>query len=326
MQGKWPLSGKSWFSALGALMSSRGATAGCDRPFVGLRPFEYSDHKFFFGREGELDALELQVEQNRFVAVVGRSGCGKSSLVSAGLRARLEEARDHRWRWVEIRPGDAPIRELAYGLAGLTGEAGDLLEAWTDRFERVLSKSSFGIGEALAQIPALRESAGRQVLLFVDQFEELFRFAAPWSGMNLDLISAAERRDEATMFVRLLLTAMKSPLLPMHIIVSMRSEFLGRCAGFHGLPEAVSRSQFLVPGMTRDQREDVIRKPVQLAGGQIDPRLVQRALNDSNDDPDQLPNLQQIMMRCWERAYDRDTQQVGHRPHLTIDDYTRSAV
>ena len=52
------------------------------------------------------------------------------------------------------------------------------------------------------------------------------------------------------MFVGLLLAAMKAPLLPMHIIVSMRSEYLGRCAGFHGLPEAVSRSQFLVPGMT----------------------------------------------------------------------------
>jgi hypothetical protein len=127
------------------------------------------------------------------------------------------------------------------------------------------------------------------VLLFVDQFEELFQFADFWSKSKLDLVSAAERRDEATMFVRALLTAMKSPLLPIHIIVSMRSEFLGRCAGFHELPEAISWSPFLVPGMTRDQREDVIRKPVQLAGGQIDARLVQRALNDTNDDPDQLP-------------------------------------
>jgi hypothetical protein len=191
------------------------------------------------------------------------------------------------------------------GLAGLTRNTGDLLDAWADRFELILSKSSFGIGEALAHIPAVRDD-GRRVLLFVDQFEELFQFADFWSKSKLDLVSAAERRDEATMFVRALLTAMKSPLLPIHIIVSMRSEFLGRCAGFHELPEAISWSPFLVPGMTRDQREDVIRKPVQLAGGQIDARLVQRALNDTNDDPDQLPNLQQTMMRCWERAYHRE--------------------
>ena len=81
-----------------------------------------------------------------------------------------------------------------------------------------------------------------------------------------------------------------------------------------------------MPDMTRDQREDVIRKPVQLAGGQIDAGLVQRALNDTNEDRDQLPNLQRAMMRCWERALHRGKQEVDRRPYLTIDDYTRSAV
>jgi hypothetical protein len=294
--------GKAGFSFGVKIMSAREATAGCDRPFIGMRPFEYGDHRYFFGRENELDVLEPQIKQSRFVAVVGRSGCGKSSLISAGLRARLENASNYRWRWVEIRPGDAPIRNLAAGLAGLTGETGDLAEARADRFERVLTKSSFGIGEAFALIPAVQESKNSRVLLIVDQFEELFRFLDVRSEMKLDLVTATERREEATKFVRLLLTAIKSPLLPIHIVVSMRSDFIGDCARFYGLPEAVSRSQFLVPGMTRDQREDVIRKSIQLAGGQIDPTFVQRALNDTNEDPDQLPNLQHVLMRCWERA------------------------
>jgi hypothetical protein len=306
-------------------MRSWGALARLDGPFIGLRPFEYSDRKYFFGRDDELDVLELQLKQNRFVAVLGRSGCGKSSLISAGLRPRLEQVADHRWCWIEMRPREAPIRELALGLAGLTGETGDLSEAWADRFERVLAKSTFGIGEAVALIPALRESEGSRVLLFVDQFEELFRFANLGYEHSLDLLTAAERRDEATKFVRLLLTAMKSPRLPIHIIVSIRSDFIGDCARFHGLPEVISRSQFLVPDMTRDQREDVIRKPVQLAGGQIDPGLVQRALNDTNEDPDQLPNLQRAMMSCWERALHRGKQEVDGRLYLTINDYTRSA-
>jgi len=299
-------------------------TFGCDLPFIGLRPFGYGDRKYFFGREDELDALELQVKQNRFVAVVGSSGCGKSSLISAGLRARLENAVDHRWNWVEIRPGaTSPVRELAVGLAALSGETGDMLEAWADRVERVLARSSFGLGEALALMPALRESERSRLLLFVDQFEELFRFVDLSSEMNRDLVTAIEHREEATKFVRLLLTAAKTPLLPIHIIVSTRSQFLGHCAGFHGLPEAVSRSQFLVPGMTRNQREDVIRKPIQLAGGRIDPGLVQRALNDTNDDPGQLPQLQHAMMKCWERAYLRGTRGMHQCPHLTIDDYTK---
>jgi hypothetical protein len=310
---------KSWFQLWGDVISSSKSNASCDAPFIGLRPFEYADREYFFGREDAVDVLDLQLQQNRFVAVVGRTGCGKSSLISGGLRANLEKVPDHRWCWVEVRPGDAPIRELALGLARLTLETGDAVEAWADRFERVLTNSSFGIGDALSMIAALQGSDGGKVLLLVDQFEELFRFADLWSEMSLDLVTASERRDEATKFVRLLLTAMKLPSLPIHIIVSMRSDFIGDCASFHGLPEAVSRSQFLVPGMTRDQREDAIRKPIRLAGARIDPDLVQRALNDTCQDPDQLPKLQHAMMKCWERACRRG----GRHPHLTIDDYTR---
>jgi hypothetical protein len=208
--------------------------------------------------------------------------------------------------------------ELALGLAGLTGKTGDHLEYWADRFERVLTKSSFGIGEVLALIPDLGEPVGSRVLLFVDQFEELFRFANFRSERNLDPVTAAERRDECTNFVRLLLTSTKSPGLPIHIVISIRAECIGDCALFHGLPEAVSQSQFLVPRMTRDQREDVIRKSIQLAGGQIDPALVQRALRDTNHDPDQLPNLQRALMKCWEGALRSGKQTANHPPNFDV--------
>jgi energy-coupling factor transporter ATP-binding protein EcfA2 len=305
-------------------MSRNETTAGCGQPFIGLRPFEYDDRKYFFGREEELDLLEFKVKGSRFVAVVGKLGCGKSSLISAGLRARLGNDTD-RWHWAEMRPGDAPIRGLASVLSGLAGETGDLLEAGADRFERILTKSSFGIGEALGLIPALGQFRRSRVLLFVDQFENLFRFANLGSERRLDAAAAAERRDEASAFIRLLLTAMKSQSVPIHLIVSMRSNDVGSCAGFYGLAEAVGRSQFLVPAMTRDQREDVIRKPVQLAGGEIDPGLVQQALNDTNDDPDQLPNLQHTMMRCWQRAYQRGKRRMDGNPRLTIGDYMEVA-
>ncbi len=309
-------------------MSPYPELASRKRPFIGLRPFQYRDHEFFFGRERELNLLKPQVTQKHFVAIVGGSGSGKSSLISAGLRPRLEKAQDHRWNWIEMRPADAPVRNLAVALADLTrkpadrtrktadltGKTGDLLEAWADRFERVLSKSSSGIAEALKLIPEQPEDS--RILLLVDQFEELFRFAKLRSESSLDPAAAAERWDEATAFVRLLLAATKSLEVPIHVVVTMRSDFIGDCALFHGLPEAVSQSQFLVPGMTRDQREDVIREPLKLAKGQIDPDVVQRALNDTNDEPDQLPILQHAMMRCWERACRR-----AERPHLTMDDY-----
>jgi WD40 repeat protein len=297
-------------------MSSYVQFANREWPFIGLRPFEFADHEFFFGRDRELDVLQPQVTKNRFVAIVGGSGSGKSSLIRAGLQPRLAKA----WSWIEMRPGDAPIRNLASALANLMGKSGDLSAAWADRFELLLTKSSFGISEALAWIPAIQDSKVKRVLLLIDQFEELFRFANLRSPANPDAVNT-ERRDEATAFVRLLLTATKSSQVPIHVVVTMRSDFIGDCASFHGLPEAVSGCQFLVPGMTRDQREDVIRKPVHLALGEIDPDLVQRALNDTNEEIDQLPILQHAMMKCWERASERGNRGKYHRPHLTSDDY-----
>ena len=290
-------------------------SASPKHPFIGLRPFQIGDHAYFFGRDEEIDVLVRQVRKNRFVSIVGSSGSGKSSLILAGLEPRLKSPR---WLWAKMRPGDAPIRELARCLAELTGETGDLAIAWTDRLERALDRSSLGIVDALALIPAFRDAKDNRLLLLVDQFEELFRFANLRSERELDAASAVERRNDATAFVRLLLAAMTATRFTIHIVVTMISDFIGDCARFHGLPEAVSRSQFLVPGMTRDQREFVIREPIRLARGQADPELIQQALNDTNEELDQLPILQHALMRCWDRAAKRAGK---GRAHLMLDDY-----
>ena len=108
-------------------MGSWGASALLTGPLSVYALSRYSDRKYFFGRDDELDVLELQVKQKRFVAVVGRSGCGKSSLISAGLRPRLAKVQDRPWNWIEMHPADAPVRNLALALADLTGETGGLL-------------------------------------------------------------------------------------------------------------------------------------------------------------------------------------------------------
>ncbi|MEZ5478438.1 MAG: hypothetical protein R3E95_13460 [Thiolinea sp.] len=78
------------------------------------------------------------------------------------------------------------------------------------------------------------------------------------------------------------------------VCLTMRSDFLGDCDAFFGLPEAINQSQFLVPRLTRRQREDVITHPVQLAGARMAPRLVDRLLNEDMDTRDDLPVLQQM--------------------------------
>jgi hypothetical protein len=88
------------------------SVVSAERPFPGLRPFAYEDHDYFFGRDDQIFALYRLIERNRFIAVIGSSGCGKSSLVRAGLVPLLEAETSgpggRNWLWREMRPGDAP--------------------------------------------------------------------------------------------------------------------------------------------------------------------------------------------------------------------------
>src|SRR5258705_36694 len=98
-------------------------------PFPGLRPFETDEYGLFFGREGQSDALIERLQRSHFLAVVGTSGSGKSSLVRAGLlpalRGGMMAGAGSGWRIAIMRPGSDPIGNLAAALAEKKG----LLEA-----------------------------------------------------------------------------------------------------------------------------------------------------------------------------------------------------
>jgi len=309
--------------------------ASARRPFVGLRSFGSRDSGFYFGRTEQIDRLQQMLLTSQLISVIGSSGSGKSSLVRAGLLPRLHDNplfAGQDWTWVSMRPGDAPVRNLADALARRNDSPDllhdyDLLRGRADRIELLLFESSFGIRDALnLDAPPPDETgaqawqqgaAPRPLVILVDQFEEIFRFADLREQRGLDPRQAAAHRDEATLFVQLLLAAVEDLDCPCRVILTMRSDFIGECARFHGLSEAVTASQYLVPALTRDQRSESIRFPVERAGGSIDSTLVQRLLNETNEDMDQLPVLQHVMMRCWQHAARRDSE----APHLTLDDY-----
>jgi tetratricopeptide (TPR) repeat protein len=93
----------------------------------------------------------------------------------------------------------------------------------------------------------------------------------------------------------------------------MRSDFLGDCAVFLDLPEIINESQFLAPRLARDQRAAAITEPARVFGGDVEPGLVNRMLNDMGADPDQLPLMQHALMRMWDLASsgDSDDDTVG---------------
>src|ERR1043165_793187 len=278
-------------------------------PFPGLRPFETDEYRLFFGREGQADELLTRLQRTRFLAVVGTSGSGKSSLIRAGLmpalRGGMMKGAGSGWCIAVRRPGGDPMGNLAAELVkkDVLAEAGaGLPESEAEAvIEATLSSGSLGILNVARQA---RLGEHEKLLLVVDQFEELFRFRAAHEGSSVDVASA---------FVKLLLEASQQRELSIYIVLTMRSDFLGDCAQFQGLPEAINDGQYLIPRMTRDERRFAVTGPVGVTRGKISEPLINRLLNDVGDNPDQLPILQHALMRTWEywQAHRRDGEPIG---------------
>ena len=242
-------------------------TKPIEAPYPGLRPFQPHESAIFFGRDEHVADMLTVLENHRFLAVVGPSGGGKSSLVLAGLIPTLERgglltARSEDWRFVILRPGDEPYRNLADAAQRRLWPM-DNAHAFHDGeatlTEVVLRSSPFGFVETLRDA-GLPERAN--VLLLVDQFEELFRFRAQDSAAGQ---AAAQRRDDAATFVQLLLETAKQTRRPVYVMLTMRSDFLGDCDVFEGLPQAINQSQYLTPRLNLTQLSETIVRPLQQA-------------------------------------------------------------
>jgi hypothetical protein len=271
-----------------------------ENPFPGLRPFRENEVRLFFGRESQIDTMVEKLAAIRFLAVVGTSGSGKSSLVNCGLRPALSRglmaSAGTAWRMAQFRPGSDPIKAMAQALAqpGLLFRDQDFegLSA-QEIVETTLGMSKLGLVDIYEQAH-FSENEMPNLLVIVDQFEELFRF------QNLQSAEPGPNRafERSVAFVNLLLEAVSSEL-PIYVVLTMRSDFLGDCAQFFGLAEAINRGQYLVPRMLRDERRSAIAGPVAVAGGEISSELLTRLVNDVGDNPDQLSILQHALNRTW---------------------------
>ena len=286
-------------------------------PFPGLRPFRQDEDYLFFGREDQTLELRQRLGGQRLVAVVGTSGSGKSSLVRCGLLSELQGGKmlqaGTQWQIAVTHPGGDPLHLLAESL--LDAEVYDRdEEEIRERLLATLGRSHFGLVEAVRQAAL---PAGTNFLLVVDQFEEIFRFNE----------AGAAQREIASEFICLLLEAIQQKDVPIYVVLTMRSDFIGDCAQFDGLAEAVNRGEFLIPRLTREQYKSVIEGPVKVAGGQLTPRLLQRLLNDLGEQEDQLPCLQHAMMRAWDHAGKSKTESIPNAPGgpepwvLDLDNY-----
>jgi WD40 repeat protein/energy-coupling factor transporter ATP-binding protein EcfA2 len=250
-------------------------------PYPGLEPFAAADAAVFFGRDHEIDRLlellqpSLRTGAGRFVAIIGPSGSGKSSLMHAGLLPRLNES------WLLLAPfapGSRPTEQLAYSLAQSLAKhdrvhpIGGLMES----LERGRLADLAGL---------LGRTSGRQrVLIAIDQTEEL-------------LTRTGEREQQA--FLELLRAALHEDS-PLWVVATVRSEFLSPRPERAGLAEAIDDSLVVEP-LSRSRLAEVIERPAARAGLDFAPGLTERMVHDTTGG-DAMPLLAYTLRELYGRA------------------------
>jgi hypothetical protein len=278
-----------------------------DEPYPGLRSFRRDETHIFFGRENAVNGMVDRLAAHRFLAVTGTSGSGKSSLVRTGLLDALDrgllKVAGSDWRVADFRPGRAPLTALAAALIEVIGSS--TAEHENLRVEAMLARGPLGLVEWLNGTGLSQRT---NLLLLVDQFEEIIRFRRGAAGDDIDA------------FVALLLASAQQRQRPIYVVLTMRSDFLGECAQFSGLAEAINDGQFLTPRMSREQFQSAIEGPAAVFGGSVEPALVTRLLNDMATSADQLPLVQHALMRLWLLA----TARCDGKPRvLRLEDYVK---
>lgn len=258
-------------------------------PYPGLAAFDQARAHLFFGRNDHIGQIVDRLTRQRFQVVMGPSGAGKSSLVHAGIVPRLASGlvdgavRD--WRVVSCTPGADPIGRL---IAALHRELADPADPGSaERIDVVLRDNVGG----LAQLGVMQFEEHEGLLVVVDQFEELFRYA--------DQPGPRNSRDAVDHFVALLTTAALQEAANISVVITIRSEFLGRCTEVIGLVEAVNEGGYQLPLLRVHELKETIVGPARIAGVEVHSAVLSAILADAEMERVSLPVLQHALMRTW---------------------------
>ncbi len=255
-------------------------------PFPGLRPFRIDESHLFFGRENQVSEVLSKLKSNKFVSIVGNSGIGKSSFVNCGILPSLQKksGNDRHWQIINFRPGANPLQRLTKAVHQSFSECEGMQNA-------LANAGQINSPESFVQICyEYSKASGKQILLYVDQFEEIFRFNE----------SNSEEERGIAQFIEIIIQSIRTKELPVSVIITMRSDFVGDCSRYPEFTKSINDSQFLIPQMTREEKRSAIVGPIEAMNAEIDEGLVNAILESIGERHDQLPLMQHSLMRTWD--------------------------
>ncbi|MFC1959131.1 ABC transporter substrate-binding protein [Chloroflexota bacterium] len=267
-------------------------------PYKGLRAFQPADHDDFFGREALIDDLVSQLAENgamsRFLAIVGPSGSGKSSLVKAGLIPALwrgDLSGSERWFIVDMLPGTHPLDTLEVALMKVAADQAGNLREQLQRDERGLLR--------VADLILPDDSS--DLVLIIDQFEEVFT-----------LVDDEAVREH---FLAMLTTAVIAPRSRVRIVVTLRADFYDRPLRYPGFGELVRDQMQTIMPLSAEELERAIVRPAKQVGVKFEEGLVPAIIEEIHYQPGGLPLLQYALTELFEQ---RDNHTLTHAAYQTI--------
>jgi WD40 repeat protein/DNA-binding SARP family transcriptional activator len=273
-------------------------------PYKGLRAFQEVDAEDFFGREMLVHQLLERlnaagssqrdaVPPGRFLAVVGPSGSGKSSVVKAGLIPALRVGAvpgSEKWFVAEMVPGSHPLEELEMALWPIAVDPPPSLVEPMERDTR-------GLLRTIRRI--MPDEEGAELLLVVDQFEELFT-----------LVEDEERRK---FFLDSLLMALRAPRSPLRVVVTLRADFYDRPLQIQPLGQVIQENTEIVLPLAAEELNWAVRDPARRMGVSLEEGLAEAIVADVADQPGALPLVQYAMTELFEMRQDHTMTQIAYR-------------
>lgn len=249
-------------------------------PYKGLRAFDEADAPDFFGREALTEQLVARLSEktpeSRFLAVVGSSGSGKSSVVRAGLVPALRRgALPGRYRCLVavMVPGQQPMQEFAAALHRVADDEPDQVKAALDP------------ADLLAEIERVVPPRGKFVLV-IDQFEELF--------------TLVEDEELRATFLETLRTSVLEPKGRVHVVLTLRADFYDRPLLYKDFGDLVGARTQTVTALSPHELERAVTGPAERAGVALEPGLVSQIVADVSSEPGALPLLQYALTELFE--------------------------